>query len=167
MAVFSIRQLIDGVPEVIKNIPIINISTEPIKLRPGNTVTVTLSGALLVPDRFSSSIPMHEVRMKAQLPECQRMTRDQDATFRNYDGHAAKYCQILIFSLRPPELFHLFSNPIEYFRYCHIGDSEVDSDIAHKLLHPYDSEDEPDGFMYSHWIDQLGRIVKIRSLAFK
>ena len=175
MAHLEIRQIMDGVAEVLTNLPTVDVSTEPMEVRPGNRIELEISGAIITPDRFTSAIPMKKARSK--LPRCQQMTKDQVTTFRNYNGHAAKYDKISIFSLRPPELFDLFSNPVEYFRYCIIDEKQVNSDEAPSLMFPYNMEDEIEhrpgeglrfkGFPYSLWIDQLGRVVRIRKIALK
>ena len=43
------------------------------------------------------------------------MTPNQLATYRNHHGNTAKYDQISVFSLRPPELFDVFTRPKDYF----------------------------------------------------
>ena len=45
------------------------------------------------------------------------MTPNQIATYRNHHSNTAKYDQILVFSLQPPELLDVFARPKDYFRF--------------------------------------------------
>ena len=83
------------------------------------------------------------------------MTTNQLATYRNHNGNAAQYDMISIFSLRPPELLHVFQNPIIYFRLCYIVEENISVETIESGL--------SDDINSCRWIDCLGRHVKLRS----
>ena len=150
MITWEIRKLLMGQPDVYTNLHWENVPTKPLEVRKGNRIKLDRSGAIIVPDAFSSNIPMEQAHVN--LPECQRMTKDQVATFRNHNGDSAKYDNTSIFSLRPLELLDIFSNPIEYFRFCYIKPISMSANFAVTHSHAYDSTE----FFVSHWIDQFG-----------
>ena len=86
------------------------------------------------------------------------MTENQIATHKNNDGNIKSYDQISLFSLRPPELLKVFTNPVDYFRLCYISNKRIKNDNIEKLLDLDINK--------CCWIDCLGREVKIRRLAF-
>ena len=90
------------------------------------------------------------------LPIEQHMTNNQIATYRNHNGSSARYDMISIFSLRPPELIGVFTNPIDYFRLCYIEKVPLKAQNIYNLLN--------DDISTCSWIDCLGRHVQIRVL---
>ena len=87
------------------------------------------------------------------------MTPNQLATYRNHHGNTAKYDQISVFSLRPPELFDVFTRPKDYFWFCHIDKKQMKyNDIESEL-----NEDIKE----CSWIDCLGRKIKLRIIGIE
>ena len=126
---FEIRQLLMGHPEVFTNIEFIRISTLPFELRPQNSICVDNIGNVSTnythnhnhpPDAFNTELPMQRLRIQKNLPPHQCMTTNQIITYRNHNGSSTSYDMISIFALRPPELLGVFTNPVDYFRLCHI-----------------------------------------------
>lgn len=167
---FEIRQLLLGIPEVTTNLDYIDVPTVPFELRSKNSVSLDSSGNVTNPNqRLNSnnsdendnhvSDPFMKVkREEANFNQYQRMTESQLATHRNHNGKSAKYDMISQFSLRPPELFSVFGNPVFFYRYCHVETKPLKVEVIEDSL----SED----LMKCRWIDCFGRHVRIRSLAF-
>ena len=163
---FEIRQILLGHPEVFTNLEFIQISTLPFEQRPTNKVELDAKGDVVDtnneennedehPNDSYSTIPlMQQVRTRKNLCSNQRMTTNQLATYRNHNGNAAQYDMISIFSLRPPELLHVFQNPIIYFRLCYIVEENISVETIESGL--------SDDINSCRWIDCLGRHVKLR-----
>ena len=84
------------------------------------------------------------------------MTNNQMETYRNHNGSSTKYDMISLFSLHPPELCGVFTNPIDYFGLYHIDENPMNEDDNNNLL---------DYNMLScAWIDCLGRHITNRKL---
>ena len=171
MAHFEIRQILMGHPEVFTNIEFIQICTFPFDLRPTNTVSLDIKGNVTNDhhqdanrdhinypvDNYSTLPPMQHIRILKNLQECQHMTTHQVSTYKNHNGNTARYDDISLFSLRPPELLKVFENPTEYYRFCYIDckvskNSFIEDELDTQIIH-------------CGWFDCLGRQVKIRKLA--
>ena len=63
---------------------------------------------------------------------------------------------VFLFSLCPPELIGVFTNPIYYFRLCHIGEKPMNEDDINNLL--------DDNLLSCAWIYFLGRHITIIKL---
>ena len=126
MSHFEIRQIIFGHPEVFTNLQFIDISTLPFELRPTNKIYMSIKGEIAnlndnTDDDAQSNLPLVQtIRLRNNLDENQLMTESQSATYRNHDGKSSKYDMISLFSLRPPELLNVFTNPVDYFILCYI-----------------------------------------------
>ena len=84
------------------------------------------------------------------------MTNKQMATYINHNGSSTKYDMISLFLLQPPELLGVFTNPIDYFRLCHIDEKPMNEDDINNLL--------DDNILSCAWIDFLGWHITIRKL---
>lgn len=170
---FEIRQILLGIPEVLTNMDFIPLSTLPFELRPVNATATNNSSATNntgshantnnnnnnnenhPPDSFSSSVPSQRARVDSNIEPVWHMTDNQMATYRNNDGKAHKYDKISQFSLRPPELLKVFTNPIDYYRYCQIDKKQMNFDEITQVL--------SSNLNKRVWVDGLGRKVMIRS----
>ncbi len=172
MAHFETRQILMGHPEVFTDMEFIQISTSPFDLRQTNSIHLDIKDSVQYnqnmenrihntnpKDNYLTDPPMQHLRILNNLSEHQLMTPSQIGTYQNHDcGNSAKYDIISLFSLRPPELLNVFSNPTKYFRYCNIDD---------KISKMSYIEDELNiDISYCGWFDCLGRQVRICTLAF-
>ena len=155
---FEIRQILMGDPEVFTNLNFLKISTLPFELRPTNRIQIEDS-TRNPPDTFSSNIPSQEVRTVKNFPDHKKMSKNQILTYGNHNGNTTKYDMISIFSLRPPELLKVFTNPVDYFRYCHIDKNQLSEEKMDELLCIE--------MNMCVWIDCLGRRITIRESAFE
>ena len=163
----EIRQIMMGDEEIFTNMTFIPLSTLPYELRPTNRIELNQNGDVVnndphadhPEDSYRDKPPMQVIRMDNFLPTEQLMTENQIATYKNHDGKAKSYDQISLFSLRPPELLKVFTNPVDYFRLCYISNKTISIDTIENLLHMDTNR--------CCWIDCLGREVKLRTLAFE
>ena len=109
------------------------------------------------PDAFSFDPTIQRLRIQKHLPVTQHMTSSQIATYRNHDGSSSKYDMISIFSLHPPERLGVFTNPVDYFRLCHIDENNLKNEQITILL--------DDNLRKCKWIDCLGCQIRMRQLA--
>ena len=176
--------MIMGDEEIFTNMTFIQISTLPFELRPTNMIELNQDGEIEnvdstinqnnitnvniqndnvdnehPPDAFMNRSPVQIVRQNKNLTSKQLMSSSQIATYKNHDGKAKSYDKISLFSLRPPELLNVFTNPNDYFRYCSIDNRVLHINTIDKML---DIE-----LKKCRWIDCLGRQVKLRGLAFE
>ena len=97
------------------------------------------------PDEFASGPAMQRLRNQDNIPLYQHMTNNQMATYINHNGSSTKYDMISFFLLQTPELLGVFTNPIDYFRLCHIDE---------KPMNEYDMNNLLDDNIFScAWID--------------
>ena len=140
---FELRQMLMGDEEIFTNMIFISLSTLPYELRPTNRIELNQSGEVVnndphadhPEDSYMEKPPMQVIRLDNFFPRDQLMTDSQIATYKNHDGKAKSYDQISLFSLRPPELLKVFTNPVDYFRLCYIDTKPTKKDNIEKLLH--------------------------------
>ena len=67
----------------------------------------------------------------------------------NHNRNTAKYDQISVFSLQPPDLLDFFTRPKDYFQFCYIYEKQMKQNNI-------ESEHNENIEEYS-WIDCLGK----------
>ena len=110
-----------------------------------------------ISDSFSSLKLSQRVRIDKKFRREQLMELNQLTTWKNHGGKAVIYDDILIFSLRPPELLDVLKNPVDYFLYCFIGRKSEKYETIEEMLN--------DEIYKCCWIDFLGRQIKIKIMA--
>ena len=99
---------------------------------------------------------MEQIRILLGPCSFQHMTTNQLAIYKNHNGSSVSYDMISLFSLRPPELFDIFTNPVDYFRICFISERRMNNDDIEHFF----NED----LKSCRWIDCLGCEVRIRDI---
>ena len=84
------------------------------------------------------------------------ITENQKNTYKNHSGSAVSYNTVSLFSLQPPELFAVFTNPVDYYRICYIDKKVMKIDDIEVLLTRV--------IRICSWVDCLGCQVKIRDI---
>ena len=77
---------------------------------------------------------MQRLLNQNNIPLYQHMTNNQTETYINHNSSSTKYDMISLFSLRHPKLLGVFTNPIDYFRLCHINEKPMNEDDINNLL---------------------------------
>ena len=167
VAFTEMQQQILGYPELMTNIVYERICTKPFELRSSTRVQLNRKGKLKRPDQSphteqerdnapdaqSGRSPSEKARIRLRFPQERLVPDNQSLLYGNNIRYGA-YNKVTLFSLRPVELLELVKNIGKYYRWFETEKKIMAEEEIVMLL----KEDITE----CHWVDVLGRLVKLR-----
>ena len=153
-----------GINDVFTTMKFVSIPSKPLEQRSTTKIQLDRKGNLMRPDQSakasdvtSSITDVHAVREK-NLPSRQ-LSSNQVTILSAKNMESRSYCKISLFGVRPVELMELFPRIGDYYRWFIteekiLGCSEIQEALVMDVTK-------------CHWIDGLGRRVKLRHAACK